>query len=408
LTRTKASAEKITGTVVRRPSHGRPALDIGTHGKIFERRRGDRHIAETRFRDLDGRTRKVQRSGPNPTRARARLLAHLRDRAELGDGNLLPTSRFEDAAAVWLRELEAQVAANDIAPTTLAQYRYNLERRVLPELGRLRLQEVRVSRLKTFLASRDLGPNSKRQLRAVLSGVMQVAVEAEAVPANPVRNLGTIKGGAKTPVALSVPERDDLFAALGGDERARRADLIDPMWFMALTGCRIGEVLGTRWCDLDLVGIEQDGCLMPVLHVTGKVVQLRGTGLIRDDYTKTRTIRTVPLPMALVDRLALRRERLGDLAADGDPVFASGVGGYRSPHNFRRSLRAFCDRLERERLVPHTLRKTVATILKNAGMSSIEVADQLGHANVGTTEKAYYGRNKIHRQAATVLDRTLR
>ena len=44
-------------------SGGRPRTAIGTYGAVYVMRKADRCVAETRFRDIDGRLRKVTANG---------------------------------------------------------------------------------------------------------------------------------------------------------------------------------------------------------------------------------------------------------------------------------------------------------------------------------------------------------
>jgi integrase len=57
-----------------------------------------------------------------------------------------------------------------------------------------------------------------------------------------------------------------------------------------------------------------------------------------------------------------------------------------------------------ERVTSHVYRKTVATLMDEAGRSARQVADQLGQADITTTQRHYLGRTKITRDAARVLD----
>ena len=54
-------------------SGGRPRTAIGTYGAVYVMRKADRCVAETRFRDIDGRLRKVTATASSPTAAKALL-----------------------------------------------------------------------------------------------------------------------------------------------------------------------------------------------------------------------------------------------------------------------------------------------------------------------------------------------
>ncbi len=52
----------------------------------------------------------------------------------------------------------------------------------------------------------------------------------------------------------------------------------------------------------------------------------------------------------------------------------------------------------------HVYRKTVATLMDQAGLSARQAADQLGHAKVSMTQDNYLGRRLTSRRTATTLD----
>jgi integrase len=52
----------------------------------------------------------------------------------------------------------------------------------------------------------------------------------------------------------------------------------------------------------------------------------------------------------------------------------------------------------------HVFRKTVATLMDEAGLSARSTADQLGHAKPSVTQDVYYGRRGRATGAAQVLE----
>ncbi len=55
-------------------------------------------------------------------------------------------------------------------------------------------------------------------------------------------------------------------------------------------------------------------------------------------------------------------------------------------------------------LVTHMLRKTVASFLDDADVSTRKISDQLGHSKVGMTQDRYLGRRLTDRETAEVLE----
>ena len=57
-----------------------------------------------------------------------------------------------------------------------------------------------------------------------------------------------------------------------------------------------------------------------------------------------------------------------------------------------------------EGLTSHSFRKTVATLMDEAGLSARSAADQLGHAKPSMTADVYYGRKARATGAAAALE----
>jgi integrase len=110
--------------------------------------------------------------------------------------------------------------------------------------------------------------------------------------------------------------------------------------------------------------------------------------------------RLVPLPGWAVTMLRRRRESIGEGV---EPVFPDSVGGWRDPSNVRRVWRQVRDDAEMTDLDSHTLRKTVASFLDDAHVSTRKISDQLGHSKVSMTQDLYLGRRLTDRQTSEAL-----
>jgi integrase len=164
---------------------------------------------------------------------------------------------------------------------------------------------------------------------------------------------------------------------------------------MLATGCRIGECLAIGWAEVNLETERVD--------IAWHLVRETGAGLTRKISTKSgkKGERLVPLPGWAVTMLKRRRAAIG---TEVEPVFPDSLGGWRDPSNVRRVWREVRDDAEMEGLVSHTLRKTVASFLDDAHVSTRKISDQLGHAKVSMTQDRYLGRRLTDRQTSDVLD----
>jgi Phage integrase family len=132
----------------------------------------------------------------------------------------------------------------------------------------------------------------------------------------------------------------------------------------------------------------------------------KAKGLVRADETKTAAgRRVIPLPAFAIAVLSERRNLpfLGQQLV----IFPSTNGTLRDPDNFAGQWRKTRDELGVPDISSHSFRKTVATLIDDAGLSARIGADHLGHAKVSMTQDRYMSRGRVHNQVAELLDRAV-
>jgi integrase len=169
-------------------------------------------------------------------------------------GELTAMTRFADAAGLWLTKVDGMVAEGRRSPGTVDTYRRQLKNHVLPAMGEVRLGEATTPLVDKVVGAikSDASAATAKSCRSVISGVMSLAVRYGAVPTNPVREVERIESRPRRePRALTMQERVQLLKQLQADEKARRRDLPDLVFFMLGTGVRIGEALAAVWSDVE-------------------------------------------------------------------------------------------------------------------------------------------------------------
>lgn len=373
----------------------RKPLPLGTWGRVsrLEVSPG-RWRALARFRDFDGRTRQVEAWGKTGAAAERALVSAMTDRAAPSDDELTPETTLARLAVKWLSEVDA----GTLATNTRERYRGVVQDYVVKGLGAVRVREVTVGRVEAFLKAigERHGQPSARLARTVLSGMFAMAARHDAAPRNIVRDSAAVRVISQEVRALTVAEVRALRSGLRADKRAVRGDLPDVVDAMLATGARIGEILALRWCDVDLAGA------VPTVTISGTVVRVPKQGLTIQDHPKTAASRRrLRIPAFLVEVLLRRRVEQVE-GSSFDVVFASAAGTLRDPTNFRDQWRDARERLGMPWVVPHTFRKSVATVL--AVESSRTAADQLGHVGTAVTEKHYVARTHEGPDARVHLD----
>jgi len=384
---------------------GRPPLRIGQHGKITRiNLSGGVWMARCRYRDSDGVTRRVQRLGPADENDQHGKLAEdalvealMVRRTSEGDEITLDTKIM-----VLVDQHIDRLAEDGRSIRTIDTYRY-AARLLAKMIAGVRVGESTPARIDAAIRSmrQAHGDVLAVQSKTLLKGALHLAVMANVIGANPVRDVSPIrsKSGPKGASALTAGELRGLLGRLRASEYCQRNDLVDPITVFMATGMRISELLGLRWQDFD----DQ----AETVNVTGKLVRAAGKGLVRvDDETKTAAgRRTVPLPKFAVEILKQRRGRA--YLGEQPMIFPSTAGTWRDPDNFRARWRSARDELGVPDVTSHSFRKTIATLIDDEGLSARIGADHLGHARVSETQDTYMARGRVHTQVADLLDRTI-
>lgn len=383
---------------------GRPPLAVGTNGRITVvdisppgAKRNERvWEARTRYRDADGETRKVKRTGRSKDAAENALKKALSERRHAAGATITPDSRLRDAARQWISTRQSEVDAGDLSPNTFDRYECAWRLHLDPALGGLRLRELNVARCEAWkVAMRaNNGAGITRTARTVLSGILGYCARLGAIPMNPARELSRIPSGPKKQIrALTADERRAWLLAVEGSERASRWDVPDLTRMMLATGCRIGEALAVSWDEVDLEA--------GAIAVRWRLIRVKGKGLHRISGAKSLSgNRVVRVPSWAVDMLI--RRRLDENS--GYPVFPDSLGGWRWPNNMGKIFREERGQPGFEWVTSHVFRKTTLTILDDAKLTPRQIADVAGHSDPSMTQRVYMARGVASEEAAGALE----
>lgn len=387
----------------------RRPLEIGEIGNISVTQKDGKTLARCRVRAQDGTIKYAQATIPKMTKTAEReAIALCRKDAEtkagIGEdvGDITPESLLVKLIDDWWEGEKVRQGNGIITSSTLENYKRTSDMVREGIGGDLRIRECSTPRLERFVIERAAGKWSvHRDLKRILTAIFERALELNIQERNPARFVKDPIVPKRATTALNKDEVMRLRQLVraydngGSNEvdtvtRKRKggrprdpylADLVD---IMLATGTRIGEVLALRWEDVELGGD-------PVtVEITGTVKTRKADAssgasyLYRQPHPKSkRSERIITVPKFAADILL----RLHVEAGTSEYVFATSSGTLRSPHNVRNALRKACGD-DMQGLTPHTLRRTVATIVAEA--YGIETASRLlGHADLSITDRAY-------------------
>lgn len=143
-----------------------------------------------------------------------------------------------------------------LAASTYAGYRRNVERHIVPALGRIALRRLRPHHLEAFystlLRSRSdspgLAPKTVYEIHLVIRGALSDAARRGLVT----RNVALVDHAPRLRAIPKVEQRSWTIEELQAFLRAAAGHrLFAPLWTAASTGMRRNELLGLCWDDLE-------------------------------------------------------------------------------------------------------------------------------------------------------------
>ncbi len=205
---------------------------------------------------LDGNGRRKQKwHGGFDTRREAEV-----ERARIVNG--LHTGAYVSpdrlTLAAWVRDSWLPMMKTRVKPSTFASYAANMENHVLPMLGGRALQHLTPPMLNALYADllrgngrSALAAKTVRYIHTIIHKALADAVDAGILGANIAERAKPPRPNRSGPRRIECWEPAELAAFLASVEESR----LQPAWRLAaMTGMRRGEVLGLRWCDVDLRG----------------------------------------------------------------------------------------------------------------------------------------------------------
>ncbi len=272
-----------------------------------------------------------------------------------------------------------------LRPTTQACYEGRIYRHIIPELGKIPLNQLSQKDLQQFytrlkkggrlIRAEQFGPGLSdsmvRGCHVTCCAALEKAVQEGMIRSNP-------SAGCKLP-----PKRGREMQVLGREELQRfllqaQAEGCFELFLLDLcTGLRRGELLALQWGDLDF----DTG----TLTIEKQIYAVKGQLQLSVPKTKA-SIRRLVLPPGVVE--VLREYRRG---VDSRWMFPSPVKEDTplSPGAARRRLQHILERAGCKHVRFHDLRHTFATLSLENGMDVKTLSAMLGHVSAGTTLDIY-------------------
>jgi integrase len=303
-----------------------------------------------------------------------------------------------DFLETWLRD----VVATNNRPKTHNSYGQLVRLYIAPVIGGIQLTKLSPQDVQRMLnRTRDAGlsPRTVQYVRGVLRAALTQAQRWELVTKNAAALTEPPKVERYITHPLTTEQAQHLLDAARGDR-------LEALYYIALSlGLREGEVLGLRWQDISLE--------KRTLSVRKKLLRLNGQFVLESPKT-ARSVRTLPLPAALLPALRSHRARQAEERLALGPswqdewglVFTTETGLPVHPRNLFRAFQRLLKRAGLPEIRFHDLRHSCASILAAQGVPARVAMEILGHASITTTQNVYtHVLDDSKRGAVDVMDR---
>ncbi len=291
----------------------------------------------------------------------------------------------------WLGDWLGGYVATNCSLRTAQSYQSEVRRHLIPALGVIPLPQLRPQHLQRYYAQAlsdgrtdEKGGLSARTVQyhhRILSEALSHAVKMGLLGRNVAEAVDSPRPEQKN-MATMVPEDIPQFL-----EVARETPYYVLFYTALYTGMRLGEVLGVRWCDVDL-----DMASLSVVQALYKRSGVCKMVKPKSSHSRRRIALSPSLALLLRDHKAEQNVRgilLGESLVDSDLVFCHPDGKPLDPgvvsHTFARVLK----KAGLPHIRFHDLRHTHATLLLKGGIHPKIVSERLGHANIGITLDTY-------------------
>lgn len=300
----------------------------------------------------------------------SRTIRGTRHEAETELARLLLDAGSRPSARMTVRQYITDVWLPSLRVRRLTKlgYESKLDHHVLPQLGSVRLCDLKAYQLDRWMRElADSGISKRTQLHAyrVLCSALNRAVLWGMIATNPLKAIAPPVVPRKVPDVLSLEEANDYLDAFAGHP------LEAVVTITIAAGLRRSELAGLMWSDLD--------------RKTGAVNIARGRHQLRsevwDEDPKSETSkRVVTLPHWAVETLK-PLHGLGPIAS---------VNGLRmTPNQMTDHYRRRVAKMKLRYVPLKNLRHTSATLALAANVNIVAVSRRLGHSSIAVTDAFY-------------------
>jgi integrase len=277
-----------------------------------------------------------------------------------------------------------EIKKTKVKPTTAENYRFILDRYILPKFGTQLLKDLTSVRIEKVLIElvQNLSESTVRLVAITLTQGLERAVKDKRIAFNPAKGIERPKGRKRIVTPYNSSELKKLL------EELKSHRLFAFFRLLAYTGGRRGEILALRWSDLEFE--------KATLAISKNRTRI-GKTVIEQDSTKggdgMRIVQLDSETLRLIKdhrrRQIEERMKAGLLWQEANYIFTQENGLPLDPSTPYQLFKKTAKKLGLRSESLHSFRHLHATELLNSGAGIHLVKDRLGHSDISTTLRIY-------------------
>ena len=305
----------------------------------------------------------------------------------------------------------------ELRSTTYSNYIYTYDHFIREDFGKRRIGDIKYSDVLFFYKyladEKKLAIGTLDSVHTVLHPTFQLAVRDNIIRTNPADGVMAEvkkKWGKSAGIrhALTLEQQRAFLGCLNDPDNYRWK----PIFTVLLgTGCRIGEIIGLRWCDIDL-----DKRMISINHSVTYYPRRKDTYVCEFAISLPKTeagIRTIPMLDAVHDAFLLEKELQDSIGIScnaniygyNDFIFCNRFGNVHNPQAINRAIKRIREDYNASEIVKakkesrepviiphfscHHLRHTFCTRFCEKETNVKIIQTVMGHKDISTTLNIY-------------------
>lgn len=305
---------------------------------------------------------------------------------------------------------------NELRSTTMSNYMYTYDRFIRKGFGRQKIADIKYSDVLLFyksLVDKGLAVNTVDTIHTLLHPTFQLAVRDKIITSNPT-------DGVMAELAKKSGKNKGVRHALDYEQVRAFLDYLEesdnirwkPLFVVMFgTGCRVGEIIGLRWEDIDL-----DSRMLTINHSVTYYPRVKNSYKCEYEVSLPKTeagIRTIPMLDEVYEAFVLEKELQDAIGIhctmvidkmDGF-IFCNRFGRVHNPQGINRAIKRIVNnynsaeivKAKRERREPfiipsfscHITRHTFCSRLCENETNVKVIQSVMGHKDIQTTLDIY-------------------